>query len=67
MLQYLFFFMLLLGCVSSSYDEPLAANTKIYIVYTGDTIKDEASCLLHYNYLLQQQLDNKNYTLLLLA
>ncbi|KAL5102341.1 hypothetical protein RYX36_006668, partial [Vicia faba] len=37
-----------------------AANTKIYIVYTGDTIKDEAASLLHYNYLLQQATDSNS-------
>ncbi|XP_050904363.1 cucumisin [Lathyrus oleraceus] len=62
MLQYLFFFVLLMR-VFSGYDGPLsdsAANAKIYIVYTGDTIKDEASCLLHYNYLLQQATDSNS-------
>ncbi|XP_058746396.1 cucumisin-like [Vicia villosa] len=61
MLQYIFLFVFLLGV---STDGPLcnsAANTKIYIVYTGDTIKDEAASLLHYNYLLQQ-ITNSNST-----
>ncbi|KAL5102338.1 hypothetical protein RYX36_006665 [Vicia faba] len=37
-----------------------AANTKIYIVYTRDTIKDEAASLIHYNYLLQQATDSNS-------
>ncbi|CAL5190039.1 unnamed protein product [Lathyrus oleraceus] len=63
MLQYIFFFMPLLG------DGPLydsAANTKVNTLplydYAGDTIKDEASCLLHYNYLLQQATDSNSTT-----